>query len=401
MNEQPGGAGREVVLRVGPVAHGGYCVAREGGHDGGRVVLVRHALPGERVRVVVTEDRGGSYCRADAVEVLEPAPGRVTPPCPVAGPGGCGGCDWQHADHDTQRELKSAVIAEQLHRIAGLDVTVQVEALPGGPLGWRARTRLVADGSGRPGFRAHRSHTVVPVEGCPITVPGVLDGVLARRWRPGSELEVVADGTGQTHAAQLRPGRSSRRLQGSGRAVFHAAGRRWHVAARGFWQVHPAVAGALAGIVGEWAAAPVGGVGWDLYGGVGLFGSVLAAQVGTAGSVLVVESSPQSVADGAAVLADLPQLRFVTGRVRRVVPRLSQRPDVVVLDPPRQGAGKEVVAAVAARSPARIVQVGCDPAALARDVAAFAASGYRLEALRALDSFPMTHHVECVALLRR
>ncbi len=399
MSDQPGGVGRELELRVGPVGHGGFCVAREGDNDGGRVVFVRHALPGERVRAVVTEDRGGSYCRADAVQVLEPAAGRVPAPCPVAGPGGCGGCDFQHADHDTQRELTSAVIAEQLHRIAGCEVTVPVEALPGGPLRWRTRTRLTADGSGRLGFRAHRSHAVVPVEDCPITVAGALDGVAARRWQPGTEIEVVADGTGETHVAQLRPGRSPRQLQGSGRAVFHAAGRRWDVAAHGFWQVHPAAAGALAGIVGEWAAAPPGGVGWDLYGGVGLFGSVLAGQVGTTGSVLVVESSPRAVADGAAALADLPHLQFVTARVQRALPRLPARPDVVVLDPPRRGAGKQVAAAVAARRPARVVHVGCDPAALARDVAAFAGCGYRLEAIRALDSFPMTHHVECVALL--
>lgn len=400
MTEQPGGPGRELVLRVGPVAHGGCCVAREGDEQGGRVVFVRHALPGELVRAVVTEDRGGSYCRADAVRVLEPAPGRVRPPCPVAGSGGCGGCDFQHAVHDTQRELKATVIAEQLRRIAGFDVTVPVEALPGGPLGWRTRCRMTADASGRPGFRVHRSHAVVPVDGCPITVDGALHGVLARRWRAGSEIEVVTDGTGQAHVAELRGGRPPRRVQGSGRAVFHAAGRRWELGEHAFWQVHPAAAGALAGIVGQWAAAPAGGVGWDLYGGVGLFGSVLARQVGPAGSVLVVESSSPAVADGVAALADLRQLEFVTGRVRRVVPRLSRRPDVVVLDPPRRGAGKEVAAAVAAREPARIVHVGCDPAALARDIAAFASCGYRLQAIRALDTFPMTHHVECVALLQ-
>lgn len=399
MSERPDGASRELVLRIGPVAHGGSCVAREGDKAGGRVVFVRHALPGERVRAVVTEDHGGSYCRADAVQVLEPARGRVSPPCPVAGPGGCGGCDWQHAGHDTQRQLKAAVVAELLHRIAGLDVTVPVEALPGGPLRWRTRTRLVADGCGRPGFRVHRSHAVVPVEDCPIALGGALDGVLDRRWPPGSEIEVVADGNGRTHAVQLQPGRSSTRVQGCDRAVFHAAGRRWELATTVFWQAHRAAADALAGIVGEWAGAPAGGLGWDLYGGVGLFGSVLARQVGTAGSVVVVESSHDAVADGAAAVADLPQLQFVTAPVRRGLPRLSGRPDVVVLDPPRQGAGKQVAAAVAAAGPTRIVHVGCDPAALARDVAAFVGGGYRLAALRALDTFPMTHHVECVALL--
>ncbi|MGI9064103.1 MAG: class I SAM-dependent RNA methyltransferase [Pseudonocardiaceae bacterium] len=394
--------GRSLELEIGPVGHGGFCVAR---HEG-RVVFVRHSLPGELVRALVTEDRGGGYCRADAVEVLAAAPGRVVPPCPVAGPGGCGGCDFQHVDHATQRDLKAAVVAEQLQRIAGLSVAVDVEALPGGPLRWRTRTRLAVDDSGRAGFRVHRSHEVVPVDDCPITLSGALDGMPARRWRPGSELEVAVDADGAVHQAQLRPGRPAVRFRGSGRVVREAAGRRFETGAHGFWQVHPAAAGVLAGIVAEWAGAPDGGTAWDLYGGVGLFGSVLASQVGATGSVTVVESSRRAVADGEAALADLPQVRFVRGQVASVLShprptRLREDPAVVVLDPPRRGAGKDVAAAVAACGPQRVVHVACDPAALARDVAAFVAGGYRLTALRALDTFPMTHHVECVALLER
>jgi tRNA/tmRNA/rRNA uracil-C5-methylase (TrmA/RlmC/RlmD family) len=365
------------------------------------VVFVRHALPGERVRAVVTEDRGGAYCRADAVAVLEPAAGRVPPPCPASGPGGCGGCDFQHVDPRVQRQLKAQVVAEQLRRIAGLEIAVTVQELPGGPLGWRTRTRLAVDGTGKPGFRVHRSHTVLPVPACPLAVPGALDPVFSHRWRPGGELEVVADDSGRVHVAQLCPGRPPKQLHGTGRVVRHAAGRRWELSALGFWQVHPAAADALAALVGDWAAAPRGGTAWDLYGGVGLFASVLAGQVGPTGSVTVVESSVRAVADGATALADLAQVRFVTGRVERALAQLPGIPDVVVLDPPRRGVGREVAAAVADRGPARIVQVACDPAALARDIAAYLTCGYRLLAVRALDAFPMTHHVECVAVLVR
>jgi tRNA/tmRNA/rRNA uracil-C5-methylase (TrmA/RlmC/RlmD family) len=384
-------------LTVGPVGHGGFCVA----HHEGRVVFVRHALPGERVQAVVTEDRGGSYCRADAVAVLEPAAGRVPPPCPASGPGGCGGCDFQHIDPPVQRELKAQVVAEQLRRIAGLDAEVTVQELPGGSLGWRTRTRLAVDSSGQPGFRVHRSHTVLPVPACPLAVPGSLDPVLSRRWRPGAELEVVADDAPGVHVAQLRPGRPPRQHRGTGRVVRQAAGRRWELSAPGFWQVHPAAADALAALVGEWADAPSGGTAWDLYGGVGLFASVLAGQVGPPGSVTVVEASRRAVADGAVALADLAQVRFVTGRVERALGQLPGHPDVVILDPPRSGAGRDVALAVASRGPARIVHVACDPAALARDIAAYLTGGYRLLAVRALDAFPMTHHVECVALLTR
>src|SRR5947207_6675044 len=131
-----GWTGTEFEVTVGAVAHGGHCVAR---HEG-RVVFVRHALPGERVLAVVTERRRG-YWRADAVEILAATPDRVAPPCPYVRPGACGGCDFQHVSHDGQLALKTAVLREQLTRLGGLtDVSAyQVEALPGGPLGWRTR----------------------------------------------------------------------------------------------------------------------------------------------------------------------------------------------------------------------------------------------------------------------
>ena len=379
---------RVLDLDVGPVAHGGHCVARVDG----RVVFVRHALPGERVRVVVTEDGGGGFCRADAIGVLLSAPGRVEPPCPWARAGGCGGCDWQHADAATQRDLKTAVLREQLHRLAGpagdLAPAPVVEELPGGLLGWRHRVRLAVDGEGRAGLRAHRSHEVLPIADCPLTPHGCLPPVLAQRFAPGYEVEVTVDADGVRHGADV---------VGSA-AVQRAAGREWHLRPGAFWQVHPALADTLAGVVAEWAGAPAGGVAWDLYGGVGLFAAVLAEQVGPGGEVTVVESARTAVDDGRAALADLPQVRWRLGRVERVLPSLPGPPDVVVADPPRRGLGRTLVAELCARTPGRVVHVACDPAALARDVALFAARGYRLEALRAFDAFPMTHHMECVAL---
>jgi tRNA/tmRNA/rRNA uracil-C5-methylase (TrmA/RlmC/RlmD family) len=180
-----GWTGREFEVTVGPVAHGGHCVAR---HEG-RVVFVRHALPGERVVVRVTEDRQPGYCRADAVEVLEAAPDRVPRPCPYSGPGRCGGCDWQHVAPEGQRRLKAAVVREQLTRLGGLsgdDPVVRdlvVEELPGGPLRWRTRTRFAVDRAGAPGLRRHRSHDLVLLEDCPITVVPAARAVLDRRWQ--------------------------------------------------------------------------------------------------------------------------------------------------------------------------------------------------------------------------
>ncbi|AUS81479.1 RNA methyltransferase [Actinoalloteichus sp. AHMU CJ021] len=390
-------------LEVGPPGHGGFCVAR---HEG-RVVFVRHALPGERVTALVTEDNGGGYCRADAVTVHSASPDRVTPSCPLSGPGGCGGCDWQHVRPERQRAIKAGVVEEQLRRIAGVDRSVVVEELPGGVLGWRSRVRLAVDDAGVAGFRAHRSHRVVAATGCPLSVPGMVDGLLGRRWRPGIELDVTVDANEQVHVSELRPGRgsrpTSRRIAGDGVAVQRAAGRDWRVHPHGFWQVHPAAADVLAEAVGSWTRAPRGGTAWDLYGGAGLFASVLAEQVGTGGAVVVVESAPRAVADGERELADLPQVSFVTGRVERVLARGlgGGAPDVVVLDPPRKGAGREVISQIGAARPARVVHVACDPAAFARDVGLLREQGYRLAELRAFDAFPMTHHVECVALFEQ
>ena len=386
--------GRELELDVGPVAHGGFCVARWEG----RVVFVRHALPGERVLALVTEDRGGSFCRADAVDLRKAAPDRVQPPCPVAGAGGCGGCDWQHASAFAQLSLKASVVREALARIAGLDVPVEVEPLPGGLLGWRTRVQLAVGPDGRAGLHVHRSPRVVPLADCPLVVPGTLPPVLSATWPPGGTVEVVRDGDGSVHVAAVVAGRH-RGVRGTGVAMHHAAGRRWQVSTDGFWQVHPAAADALAAAVGAWTDAPAGGLAWDLYGGVGLFAAGLAAQVGPAGSVVVVEASRGAVADGAANLADLRQVSLRAGRVERVLLSLPGRPDVVVVDPPRRGLGRPLAHAIADRGPARVVHVACDPAALARDVAAFADRGYRLAGQRAFDAFPMTHHVECVALL--
>jgi tRNA/tmRNA/rRNA uracil-C5-methylase (TrmA/RlmC/RlmD family) len=403
---RPDWTDRILELEVGPVAHGGHCVARVCGEgvaradqSGGRVVFVRHALPGERVRVVVTEDGGGSFCRADVVAVLAASPDRVEPACPWARAGGCGGCDLQHADPAAQRALKAAVVTEQLRRLAGIERDVTVEELPGGALGWRRRVRLAVDDEGRAGLRAHRSHEVLRIADCPLVPPGALPPVLDRAFVPLAEVEVVVDADGVPHTGEAGE-----------TVVQRAAGREWRLRPGTFWQVHPALPDTLAAVVADWAAAPAGGTAWDLYGGVGLFASVLAGQVGETGSVTVVESSRQAVADGRAALADLPQVGWRVGRVERVLGAdarspgarrgaLEGRPDVVVADPPRRGMGRELVDALCARSPERVVHVACDPAALARDVALFAGRGYGLAGLRVFDAFPMTHHMECVALL--
>jgi tRNA/tmRNA/rRNA uracil-C5-methylase (TrmA/RlmC/RlmD family) len=390
--------GRLVELEVGGAAHGGHCVAR---HDG-QVVFVRHALPGERVRARVTSATK-HFLRADAVEVLDASPHRVAAPCPFAGPGRCGGCDWQHADPAYQRRLKGEVVADQLRRLAGIDLEVEAEELPGGPLGWRTRVRFAIDEEGRAGFRRHRSHEVEPVDACLIAHPLVeAAAVESREWNRASEVEVDAAVGTQERVVLVTARKDGRvRASGSGDGKYlheRAIGRTWRVSAGGFWQVHPAAAETLVSAVLAGLNLRESDHALDLYGGVGLFAGALAPHVS---SVLAVESSRLAVADARANLADLPGVLIIGGDVGAVLAREKPQADVVVLDPPRSGAGPKVCGAVAATGARAVAYVACDPAALARDVAAFAALGYSLASLRAFDLFPNTHHVECVAVLER
>ncbi|MEU7852824.1 class I SAM-dependent RNA methyltransferase [Nonomuraea sp. NPDC049141] len=408
-------------LTVGPVAHGGWCVAR---HEG-RVVFVRHALPGERVIAEVTEETT-RFLRADAVQVLDPSPDRVTPPCPFAGPGRCGGCDWQHATLEAQRGLKAAVVAEQLSRLAGIERAVVVEEVPGAKdgLGWRTRVQFAARPGGELGFRKHRSHDIEVVDACLIAHAEVeAVGAEQREWRGAAVVEVIASSAGdRAVVVKPRPRRSvtvpdldasasilldqgkGHTVPRKGSGVLHeqVGDREFRVAGSGFWQVHPGAAETLLDAVLSYAAPEPGEWALDLYCGVGLFAAGLAEGVGAEGAVFGLESEAAAVRDARANLRDLPQARVERGRVEEALDRFQiERADIVVVDPPRSGLGREVVHRVAALEASRIVYVSCDPATLARDLSWLGDDGYELVDLRAFDAFPMTHHVECVALLAR
>ncbi|HEY9243380.1 MAG TPA: class I SAM-dependent RNA methyltransferase [Streptosporangiaceae bacterium] len=429
-------------LEVGEAAQGGWCVARE---PSGRVVLVRHALPGERVLAQVTEATT-RFARADAVQVLAASADRVEPPCPHARPGGCGGCDWQHASPDAQRRLKAAVISQQLRRIAGLDRAVTVEPLPGDPagLGWRTRVRFAVGPDGTAGLRKHRSHEVIDVGHCPIAHPLVDQaGATAHRWPGAGSVQVVsAPGSGQraivvTPAGQGgRPGKAARRPGRSGGQERYAswvaegtdpvlaagpdgrltalrggpflhqpaAGRSWRVSAGVFWQVHPAAADALTEAVRGAVRPQPGEVALDLYCGAGLFAGLLAGAVGPSGAVIGIESDQAAVRDARHNLRATPWARVHRGDVAEVLARAGwAQATLAVLDPPRAGAGRAVLDQLLApgTSLTRVGYVSCDPATLARDIGTFRQAGWQLGELRAFDAFPMTHHVECVATLTR
>jgi tRNA/tmRNA/rRNA uracil-C5-methylase (TrmA/RlmC/RlmD family) len=381
-------------LTVERVAPGGDCVAHAAD---GRVVFVRGALPGERVRVRVI-DENKRLLRAETVEVLEASADRVSPPCPLAVPGRCGGCDWQHTTVPVARELKGQVLREQLTRLGGVDPgAVTVEAAPSSPdgLGWRTRVQVSVGRDGSRGLLRHRSHAVERVRHCPITHPLVEE---AGAWRAdGPEAHRVAHQPRLRVAFAASPTTGAVVIDDDGTLVHRALGHDFRVSGGGFWQVHPDAPQLLVDAVLDALAPQPGERALDLYAGAGLFSYALASRgVG----VTAVEVLPSAAVDARVNCAGIDVTVHAAEVEHAFAGELADvRADLVVLDPPRTGASPQIMRQIAAARPRAIAYVSCDGATLARDLRAAAEAGYRLERLRAFDLFPMTAHLECLALL--
>ena len=376
--------------------------------EDGRVVFVRHALPGELVRVAITEATSNFY-RGDAVEVVEPSPERVAAPCPYAHPGGCGGCDLQHARREAQLAWKSALVAEQLRRLAGIAMAVEVRATASAAQGSRTRLRCAVDGSGRLGLREARSRELIPLERCWIADER-LQEAFKHQWPGAREVELRAIGTGAPLAvvrreAEQRSRYDVRSLHGevlgsTAHSSVEVRGYTFTIGPRSFWQSHCDAPEVLLDCVLELADVEEGDDVVDLFSGVGLFSVPLARRVGPRGRVTAIDSSPFACRDARDNASGLGQLKVREWSVspRSVNDAVRQR-SVVVLDPPRHGLPRGAVASLARRGPRRLVYVACDAATFARDLKGFLDAGYALSDLRVFDLFPMTEHVEIVSLL--
>ena len=387
-------------MTVGAPANGGSCVAR---HDG-RVVFVRYALPGERVRVRVTADRG-SYWHAETIEVIEPSNDRIASLCPIAGVDGAGCCDLAFVDPAAGRALKAEVVSNQLARLGNYQWSDAVAPVStAGPTGWRTRIRLDVGADGRAGFHRYHSDELVVDLNCGQLPAEMIDGLTDVAWPPGAHLHVVIDDDGQRHVARtVRHGRRNATdvVEGSYQGVQRAGRHTWQVPVTAFWQAHRDAARTYSDLVGDWARPDPGMTAWDLYGGAGVFAAVLGDAVGESGQVVSVDSSRAATRSARATLADLPQVNVITDSVRRALTAQRTGADVAVLDPPRGGAGREVIDLLAAAEVPRLVHIGCEAASFARDIGLYQRHGYAVDKISVFDSFPLTHHIECVALLTR
>ncbi|MGB3696533.1 MAG: TRAM domain-containing protein [Gordonia sp. (in: high G+C Gram-positive bacteria)] len=420
---------RSVQVQVTGFANGGAGIARRDG----RVVFVEGALPGEEVIAQLTDDSHAAYAKARVTRVVAPAPQRIEPRCPAAA-AGAGCCDLSFVEPDYARELGAQTLADVLRRIGGFDFAdlpaPAVAPLSADPTGWRIRTRLAVDGRGRVGLRGRRSAEII-TEPCAGPVPGLLADADRLGAEPGTEVVLVADADGARHAGELAAPAPPRRARGGGdrrrtqrsrgarsaprtlrmlagdESVTHRVGdRQWEIPVTGFWQAHRAAPAAYTTTALEMLAA-VGVSGpvhaWDLYGGAGVFSAALldggAAHGFEVTAVDLVDTDPGALAAAAKTLGDDP-VRAHRGAVADLLTGLTA-PQIVISDPPRSGSGRQVVDAIAAAGPAVIVHVGCDAASFARDLGRYVTHGYRVRQWRGFDAFPMTHHLEAIAVLTR
>lgn len=446
--------GDQLDLEITDVAHGGVFIAR---HDG-RVVFVEGAIPGERVRAVLTDTAKPAFWRADVVDVLDASPHRrphVWASADVAVPPEerPGGADFGHIDLAHQRTLKKQVLDDALRRFAGIaapDTTIAPAGSAVGVYGdaedadglhWRTRVSLHVDDEGRIGPFAARSHRVIETADLPLATEAIAEVARGLEGFGPGRVDLVEPSEGGVRVI-VRPSspraprtatspdrRGAGRRRGGARpaptrapedptarevVTERVGARRFAVDAGGFWQVHRLAASTLSAAV-RTALDAAGGVDpaaahLDLYGGVGLFAATIAELGGPGTRVTSVEADARATEHAGANLAEWVGARAETARTDRFLARLvaqasaSERArlahGVVLLDPPRAGAVREVVERVAALTPASVVYVACDPVALARDLGTFRRLGYEAARIDAFDLFPHSHHVEAVAVLR-
>jgi 23S rRNA (uracil1939-C5)-methyltransferase len=417
------------LVQIEKPVYGGAFLARVEG----KAVFVPLSLPGEQVRARIIEDKR-SYATAEAEEIVSAAAERTKAPCPYFGP--CGGCQYQHAEYAAQLRFKQAILRETLER-AGIAVPDEIEVLSGEPWAYRNRIRLAFDAHGNLGYRSRRSHQVIPIAECPISAPILVKAALEfarlnRSTAPGMRAKEIALFCDRDETALLvsvildRPVpvrldeiaaalkdripalagmevvTESRAEQlphliarwGQNSLVYTAAGFDYRVEHGAFFQVNRWI---LDSFVERVTAGQRGSLAWDLFAGVGLFSRKLA---GTFNRVVAVESATVStqalshnLARSSAEVVPSPTLEFLRRN------RNAERPDLIVVDPPRTGLGAETSSVLAEICAPAIIYVSCDPATLARDLRALLTAGYVMEDVILADLFPQTFHLESVVRL--
>lgn len=374
------------LVKIEKWVYGGEGLAR----IDGRVVLAPFVLPGELARIETGED-----VHADLCEILEPSPDRVAAPCSVFTR--CGGCHYQHAPYELQLARKVEILREQLRRVGKIDYSGEIETISGPPFGYRNRSQFhIAEG--KIGYLAGRSHDLIALDGdCPISSPRVNQTLALIRERLADPkfprfVHVIEVFTNEREV-QINAVEADRPVARSFYEWFESVVAlnygEFRVSPRSFFQVNRFLLDSMTECA---LARSEGKSALDLYSGVGLFALPLARKFE---SVTAVEAGSSAARDLEvnAQRAGL-KIRVEQARVEDFLAKLDRTPDFVLADPPRTGLGKSVTANLQRLKPPHITIVSCDPATLARDLAAL--SGYRINRVTLIDLFPQTYHIETI-----
>ncbi len=404
-----------VDVELDRLTYGGEAMGRL---PDGRAVFVPFALPGERVRAQLLEDKRG-FARAALLDVLRPAPERIAPRCPHFTE--CGGCHYQHMPYDMQLRAKAEIVRDQFVRIAGV-TQPPVSAVVPSALEWNYRNTMQFHLSplGKLGFQAQGGRGVVEIEECHLPVEAIdtlwrqldlepLPGIERVELRAGVDddclMALESDEITLPEmtldlpisVVHLSPA-GAIVMAGDDYIVMEALGRPFRVSAGSFFQVNSAQAEVLLRHVLEILPGDAQGTLVDVYCGVGLFTAFLAPRFAR---VVGIELSEAACDDFAINLDEFDHVELYMGAAEQVLPALDVKPAVMLLDPPRAGLERAALDAVVNLAPPRLVYVSCDPATLARDTKRLLAGGYRLEQVTPFDMFPQTFHVECVAIFEK
>ena len=381
-----------VTLDIGVIAHGGHFIARYNN----QVIFVRHAITGEIAKVKITSVIS-KLAFGDAIEILKPSKDRVTPPCKYSKPGGCGGCDFQHISLEIQQSLKKIIIQDQFKRIAKIDINpnfISVEPFTG--LHWRSRLDLAISNNGKTGLYSHKSNKVIEIDECLIAVEKINKSeVFNKYWDSPDRLSLSVSSENELNVNRL-----GKTILGSNELKEVVEDNTYIISPKSFWQSHKNAPRLLLQQVIKYANIKLGDRVCDLYGGAGLFTASVAKLIGETGEAHIIEKNNDCIKDAKKMFQSKKNIIIHHGKVEQKLGKIKNI-DIIVLDPPRSGAGKQVITQIIDKKPRSIVYVSCDPASLARDTKILLENNYTLNNLIGLDLFPMTHHIECVASLIR
>jgi len=384
--------GQLITLEIGPVAHGGHFIAR---HNG-RVIFVRHAITGEKAVVRITSVTS-KLAHGDAIEILSSSQDRVSSQCIYAGPSGCGGCDFQHISIEAQRIFKKFIIQDQFKRIAKIDVEPElIHVEPENGLHWRTRFDFSISKKGKIGFFSYKTKEVCEIDKCMIAVDKINGSDLfQRKWKGKERVEVSVSSIDEMNVR-----RAGRSISGPSQLHQIVENEQLIISPDSFWQSHLNAPQALVKLVMQYMDLKPGDKVCDLYGGAGLFTSPILKRIQEIGVVHLVENDRRCIKDAKKIFRKNRNVIIHAGKVEEKLSNI-KNVDVILLDPPRNGAGKKVINEIISKNPKSIIYVSCDPASLARDTKLLIEASFSLDEITGVDLFPMTHHIECVSSFSR